>query len=128
MIRKIVGKFVKNFRKNVQKIEEKIDCVSGNTPIIECDLTGITLNYNTYAKSFGIMNMSNDGDWIKEKDFDLMFNKVEVYFQHIIEDQENQYEKLLAKQEKEVIFLKKIIVILGLGLAFNIVALASSFS
>lgn len=127
MIRKIVGKFVKNFRKNVQKIEEKIDCVSERKPNIVFKSGGIDLYYDTYSKSLGIMNMDKDGEWLKKKDFIVLTNEISDYYTKNFEELEAYYETLDGKQKKEIIFLQRVIAVLGLGLVFNIIALVITF-
>jgi hypothetical protein len=68
--------------------------------------------------------MNKDGEWMKVKDFEDIFLRIDSIYCKWCEYSDGVLEKELKKKDKEAIFLKQVIVILGLGLAFNIVALA----
>jgi hypothetical protein len=124
MTEKFVQKILKKFQKTVENFEEKFDCSFEEHPEVDDFGDYLSVSYPSYSKSLGIMNMNKDGEWMKVKDFEDIFLRIDSIYCKWCEYSDGVLEKELKKKDKEAIFLKQVIVILGLGLAFNIVALA----
>ena len=124
MAGQIVREILKKFQKIVENFEEKVDCSFEEHLEVTNFNDYLSVSFPRYSKSLGIMNMNKDGEWMKVKDFEDIFLRIDSIYCKWCEYSDGVLEKELKKKDKEAIFLKQVIVILGLGLAFNIVALA----
>jgi hypothetical protein len=124
MAGQIVREILKKFQKIVENFEEKVDCSFEEHLEVTNFNDYLSVSFPRYSKSLGIMNMNKDGEWMKVKDFEDIFLRIDSIYCKWCEYSNDVVFKQLKKKEKEITFLKQVIVILGLGLVFNIVALA----
>jgi hypothetical protein len=109
MTEKIVGKILKKFQKIVEKFEEKVDCISDTKPLIVNEGDGLTITYDVYSKSLGIMNMDKDGEWMKAEDFDYIIDRIDTIYTDWCNYSDGVVEKELKEKDRKIKFYEKVI-------------------
>jgi hypothetical protein len=111
MAEKIVGKILKKFQKIVEKFEEKVDCSFEQDAEVGDLGDYLSVSFPRYSKSLGIMNMNNDGEWMKVKDFENIFLRIDSIYFKWCEYSDVVVEKELKKKDDEIKLYKFTIII-----------------
>jgi hypothetical protein len=102
MAGQIVREILKKFQKIVENFEEKVDCSFEEHLEVTNFNDYLSVSFPRYSKSLGIMNMNKDGEWMKVKDFDDIFLRIDFIYFKWCEYSDGVVEKELKKKDDEI--------------------------